>query len=116
MVMWEFLKSLEGDVGKDVRLQFYDERGDYTFDGKIQSLSGDRKIMIFEHEPVEAERMNSKYSKLNLSAIIVRGVDYLTMPTAEKMKKIKKDAFAQIPCPKCKTPIFLVEHNVKKEE
>jgi len=114
--MYEFIRSLRDDIGKDVRMQFFDERGDFTFDGKIESISSDGRILIFAHNPLEAEKMNAKQSKINLSAVIIRGVDYLTMPTVDKMKKVEKDAIAKIPCPSCKTRIFILNPDLQKED
>ena len=116
MVMYEFIKSLREDVGKDVRIQFYDEKGDYAFDGKIESMSSDGRIMLFAHNPMDAEKMNSTYSKINLGAVIIRGVDYLDMPTLAKMKQVKQEAIATLPCPKCRTPIFMVNPKFLDEE
>ena len=116
MVMWEFLKSLDDDIGKDVRIQFWDDRGDFAFDGKIVALTGDRRIMIFEHNPFEAEKMNAKRSKINLEAVIIRGVDYLTMPTVKKMKTVEEKALGSVACPQCKTKIHIVNPKLLKEE
>ena len=109
MVMYSMIKALEEDIGKNVRLHFWDDKGDFNMEGKILELIHDKRVLVFEHAPQEAVRMNVTISRINLEGIIMRSIDHLKMTEKERKKRVKENAVALVPCPECGAKIYMVD-------
>lgn len=81
---------------------------DFEWRGTIRELKNDNKILVFDHSPMDADRMKVKTSTLNLRSAIIWSVDDPDID-GEKHEEVLKNRVGKLNCPNCATAIYVVK-------
>jgi len=105
--MFDFMRILKELVGRRVSLNFSranndESRGSYMWLGTILEIKNNDRVLVFQHLPREARRMQIEKSYLNLDATIIWSIDLLSEDYEEEI---------YVTCPKCKTKFSVTEKN-----
>lgn len=116
--MFDFIKELKDDIGKDVRLHFLlpDGQNQFEVEGRVKEFKQDNRVLVFELGEEDREKLGSKYSKFNLDSITIISYDELEYSSLDSKKHKKRPIVSQIRCPQCDEVLNIVDGSALREE